>query len=200
MRIVYAFMICMSLLFSRDNPFAEVVGEGEFPISTNMPKILGKLKNESFTLPSTARSVKRIIVEYQNLDGSIGKSVKELDKSVDWHMPINIRHKHAPEQSKQYQSRANLKFIDFATKNSEMKISTTNRMLRHFMLANPHRVVIDFERNSKFLSKKFTDFSRPFKAVRIGNHDGYYRVVVELDGQYEYQIKSYKNSYVIKIR
>ncbi|MDP2894442.1 MAG: AMIN domain-containing protein, partial [Sulfurimonas sp.] len=39
-----------------------------------------------------------------------------------------------------------------------------------------------------------------FKDVRIGNHDGYYRVVVELDGYYRYDFKKISNGYQIELK
>jgi hypothetical protein len=39
-----------------------------------------------------------------------------------------------------------------------------------------------------------------FKEVRIGNHDGYYRVVVELDGLYRYDFKKVVDGYIIKLK
>jgi hypothetical protein len=47
---------------------------------------------------------------------------------------------------------------------------------------------MDFKRVTDFRSKSKTLSNAPYKTIRLGNHDGYYRAVIELDGQYQYTI------------
>ncbi len=72
-------------------------------------------------------------------------------------------------------------------------------MLRNFLLVNPHRIVMDFKRDTDIRSyiKKYP--KDIFRSVRIGGHKGYYRVVVELDGHYRYSMKKTSDGYVIKL-
>ena len=39
----------------------------------------------------------------------------------------------------------------------------------------------------------------PFSKIRMGNHDGYYRVVIELDGQYRYKLETQERDYTIVV-
>lgn len=200
MKLIFVSLILLFTLSARDNPFADVITKESFPVSTNIPKSLTDLKKESFRLPDTARVVKRVIIEYQNLDGSIDTLASTLDKRVDWHMPLHLTHRKAPTKGSSYQENVKLSFIKFSTKGNKMKVMTKDRLLRHFMLPKPYRIVLDFKGSTHFLAKKYTQFSKPFKKVRLGNHDGYYRVVVELDGQYEYQEKRDSSGITLSVR
>jgi hypothetical protein len=188
------------LLVARDNPFSDVVTTETFPVSTNIPKVVKDLRKESFRLPNSARVVKRVIIEYQNLDGSVQKQSTDIDKKVDWHMPLVLTHRKSASSADRFTQKVKLPFIKFSTKANKMRVATKDKLLRHFMLPHPHRIVLDFKGSSRFLSKKYTDLSRPFTKIRLGNHHGYYRVVVELDGQYEYQEKSDRSGITLSVR
>lgn len=200
MKFIFLLITLLFILDARDNPFTDVVSSESFPVSTNIPKKLNDLKQESFRLPNSARVVKRVIIEYQNLDGSIDRLATSLDKKVDWHMPLVLKHRKAPVQGSIYRDKIKLPFIKFSTKSNKMKLKTEDKLLRHFMLTRPHRIVLDFEGSIKILARSYKRFSKPFKKVRLGNHNGYYRVVVELDGQYEYQKQSYNSDIILTIR
>ncbi len=197
--LMILFIFCLSL-YARENPFADVISKAAFPVSTNMPKVKTDISRETYILPNTALVVKRVIIEYQNLDGSVQKLVKELDKKIDWHMPLNLSHTKAPDYTNRYKQKVKLPFISFATKANKMKVLTKDPLIRHFMLPKPHRIVLDFKGSSHFLAKKYSQFTKPFKRVRLGNHDGFYRVVVELDGQYEYQEKTDSHGITLSVR
>ena len=190
MRYIWIGWLLALVLQARENPFVPVAPIEEIlPVSSNEVKTYTPLEYETFVLPDSVRAVTRIIVEYQNLDGSIDQKVKELDKSIDWHEPIVITHKKRTPQKDTFGAVGDYGFISFKTHGKVMKIQTKNSLLRHFMLAKPHRVVMDFARTSHFLSKQFKATGIPYTIVRIGNHKDYYRVVVELDGQYEYKLE-----------
>jgi hypothetical protein len=60
--------------------------------------------------------------------------------------------------------------------------------------------VLDFKRESTMKSyAKKTDI-KVFKSVRIGNHDGYYRAVIELDGLYKCDLKKTSVGYMLLLK
>ena len=67
------------------------------------------------------------------------------------------------------------------------------------MLVDPHRIVMDFEREANFLSFEKKLKTLPFMDVRIGNHDGYYRVVIALDGHYRFTTEKIPSGYRISL-
>ncbi len=200
MKIFFILVTLMLSLIARDNPFSDVVTKESFPVSTNIPKQHQDLTLERFRLPNSARVVKKVIIEYQNLDGSIDKLSADIDKAVDWHMPLVLTHNKYIPESGRFVMAVKLPFIAFSTKAKSMKVETADQLLRHFMLPRPHRIVLDFKGSSKFLAKKYTKLTKPFSKIRLGNHSGYYRVVIELDGQYEYQEKRIKNGIILTVR
>jgi len=68
----------------------------------------------------------------------------------------------------------------------------------------PHRIVLDFKTDKeieiKNSVKEKNDECNIFKEIRMGNHDGYYRVVIELDGHYRYNLKKIAEGYLIDLK
>ena len=106
MKYLLIFFLSYLSIFARENPFADVISKAAFPVSTNIPKVQTDLRRETFKLPNTARVVKRVTIEYQNLDGSVERLVKELDKKVDWHMPLKLSHAKSTDYSQRYQQKS----------------------------------------------------------------------------------------------
>lgn len=200
MRHFILLLSLFTLVIARDNPFNPVVSDEAFPVSTNIPTKLKNLVSETISLPNTARSVTKIIIEYKNLDGGVERKQLVLNKAIDWHMPIKITHQQHQKVTKTSKNLAHTSFIHFIQKGATLRLETSNPMVRNFMIANPHRIVIDFSRMSNFLSKKFEVHSAPFSVIRIGNHKNYYRVVIELDGKYQYRINHVKKGIEIHVR
>lgn len=196
-------------LIARENPFFPVENEEDIPLTTNQVNYSPALKRVSIKLPSTARTVESVTVEYKNLDGSIDTKKVSLHNSIDWHLPLFIsqnyencsneqiiKSKKSVQKSK-YRKIVSLPFISFYESGKKLKIVTKDKMLRSFLLVKPHRIVCDFKRQTDFglYSKKLSAPSR-FKKIRLGTHKGYYRVVIELDGYYRYKLKKRASSYI----
>jgi len=193
-------LLMTSTLSARENPFESLVGANkieEVGISTNVADIVEPYNGSSVNLPSSARVLRSIDFIYQNLDGSIAKKSVLVEKGVDWHEPLIVTHnkkKKLPEAKQQIKEEqkllASFGFIRFEKQGTDLRVISNDDMQRHFLLVNPHRIVIDFKRDASFATKHFEiKKSAPFRNIHIGNHDGYYRVVIELDGQYRYKLK-----------
>ena len=131
MKFIFLLITLLFSLVARDNPFADVISNEAFPISTNIPKTLTDLRHESFRLPDSARILKRVIIEYQNLDGSVDTIATTLNKKIDWHMPLVLKHQKAPAVGSTYKVKINLPFIKFSTKSHKMKLKTKDKLIRH---------------------------------------------------------------------
>lgn len=190
----YLFLLLISLsLFGRDNPFFPSDPNAKQTATTNQVETLQPFSEQSISLPDSARAVRGITIEYQNMDGSIHEVKLPLNRSVDWHDPFVItqKNKATPKQRVTKKKRtAGLKFIHFTPDHKTLHVNTKDKLLRHFMLTNPYRVVLDFQRDTSFKPKEFKLDQAPYKKIRMGNHDHYYRVVIELDGQYRYKINN----------
>ncbi|MFK5882594.1 MAG: AMIN domain-containing protein [Sulfurospirillum sp.] len=217
MKILQLFLLLGVLCFARDNPFAPVENIAKF---TQLPKQDKHFKKADFSLPDSARVLKKVDVYYQNLDGSISRRVVQIDKKIDWHDEFMLTYKKdlqnqkkakrttllTAEKTQQNQSENEIKsfkykgFISFKVGKKRLEIFTKDRKIRDFMVDKPYKIVIDFKRDTNFLTKSFKVDMPPFVSIVLGNHDKYYRVAIELDGQYVYSLKKAKGDYIVTLK
>ncbi len=217
MRIFTLFLLLGVLCFARDNPFAPVENITKF---TQPAKQENHFKKVDFSLPDSARILKKIDVYYQNLDGSISRRVVKVDKKIDWHDDFRLVYKKELKEQEetdestqsmtkkpqQNQSQNDIKifkykdFIAFKVGKKRMEIITKDSKIRDFMVDKPYKIVVDFKRDTNFLTKSFQVDMPPFVKIVLGNHNKYYRVAIELDGQYIYSIKKQKGDYIITLK
>ncbi|MDF1881496.1 AMIN domain-containing protein [Sulfurimonas sp. MAG313] len=193
MRFTLFIFLSFITLWARDNPFFPSDPNAQDMITSNHVENLKPFSQQEIKLPNSARAIKAITISYQNLDGSIEKENLYLNNKIDWHVPFVISHNVsmlAASQSKKKSKTINAKFIKFVPNKKSMRVITKDKMLRNFMLTSPHRIVLDFARETSFRPKNFIINEAPFKKIRMGKHDSYYRVVIELDGQYKYKLLS----------
>lgn len=216
----YIFLSTLFLLISlhaRENPFFPSAGEKSLTFTSNESTTLPKLKRASTTLPSNARVIKKVTIEYENLDASMQTKIIELNHTIDWHLPVFVSQsfseqatqktpitKPRPQKSttikkkeSSFKSIVTMKHGSFLHKGKTLKILSKDALLRDFLLGKPHRIVMDFKKDSDIKSYIKKIQKSVFTKVRIGNHEGYYRVVIELDGYYRYQLQKLKDGYLI---
>jgi hypothetical protein len=199
------FLFIMSV-YARENPFFPASGELDIPMTTNQVPVIPPLKRATVSFPSTARTIESITIKYKNLDGSLSDKTIKLGNSIDWHLPLFFSQNIAMAEEKsfskkvKYKKIAGVSFISLYESKQKLKIVTEDEMLRNFLLTKPHRIVCDFKREIDIRSyevdtaKKNSVVTR----VRLGNHSGYYRVVIELDGYYSYEVEKISNGYLLK--
>lgn len=213
-------LLLSSLLFltltARENPFFPSEGQNDIPVTSNIAQNIQPLKRAAMSLPSTARMVESFTVTYKNLDGSIAHKTVTLGNSVDWHLPLFLTQSYSSVNEKkrvvkktqkrdgdnrlESHSIDKLKFVKFSSMGKEFKVETKDKLLRDFILTRPHRIVLDFKRESDIPSYLKKDLSTNyFKELRVGNHKGYYRVVITLDGYYQYKKTTTQQGYTFKL-
>ncbi len=178
-------------LISRENPFLPATDEKGILVTANKKIEYAPLQHATITLPSTARTVENITIKYKNLDGSVTEKTEKLGNSVDWHLPLFLSQKlHSSVKEKKSELELlKTHFVKISSTQKVIKISTRDKIIRNFMLTNPHRIVCDIKKaiNMRSLEKSISKHSI-VKKIRIGNHKGYYRIVIELDGHYKYHL------------
>ena len=201
MRLLFLIFIMMIPLLGRDNPFFPSDPTKRQTPTTNRVENLKPFTTQTLSLPNSARAIKKIRITYLNLDGSISNEELELNNAIDWHQPFVVSQQSANSKGvKKTQKKSktiDAKFIQFKPSERSIKIETKDKILRNFMLTAPHRIVLDFSRDTSFKPKRFDVAEIPFKQIRMGNHDKYYRVVIELDGAYNYKLQTSEDSYTI---
>ncbi len=219
-KVLFTVLLLLTSLSARENPFFPSSGEKDIPLTSNIDSDLTPLKRATLTLPSTARVIEGVTVKYKSLDGSRHSETIELDNSVDWHLPIFIsqsytnevqkvtapkkkiaKAKITPKKQSSYKKIAGMKLISFYSKGKKLKVITKDTIIRNFLLVKPHRIVCDFKRDTNIKSyvKEMAKNSL-FTKIKVGNHSGYYRVVIELDGHYRYATKDIENGYLFELK
>jgi len=207
-KLIFLFSLFSALLIARENPFFPSSGEMDIPTSNKISK-LDPLKRVTLTLPSTARTIESVTVTYKNLDGSISKVTEDLENSVDWHLPIFVSQNYggvgsepkSTKKSSKYIKIAGLKFIKLYKNKKTLKIETKDKLIRNFLLTKPQRIVCDFQRDISIRSyEKIISAKGIVTKVKLGNHKGYYRVVIELDGYYRYKLKKSEGTYTFYLQ
>ncbi len=200
-RVLLVLLLLLGVLYARENPFFAVKGEKDMPYTSNENRTLPPLKKATVFLPTQARIIQKITVEYKSLDGSIGKKSINLQNSVDWHLPIFIlqnykKNVYNPIKKEKFKKLFSFKYASFFSRAKSIKIITKDKIIRDFLLVNPHRIVIDFKRDANFRSYMKKNKDTIFTKINIGNHAGYYRVVIRLDGQYVFKKKKISDGYM----
>lgn len=79
-------------------------------------------------------------------------------------------------------------------------IKTHNNLLREFSLKNPNRIVMDFKTNYVLQNKHFKMETDYVDEIYSGVHRNFYRLVIKLDGIYDYDIQKNVGEYIIKLK
>jgi len=229
-KVIFISALLLFTLNARENPFFPSTGEKDILITTNNNGSQTPLKRATIALPTQARVLQKVTIEYKNLDGSVESKSIEVENSVDWHLPIFISQSYSevpnsaiqveataapvsqkkkiePEVEKKsvqketkYENIASISFLKLYSSGKKLKLVTGDEMIRNFLIVNPHKIVIDFKKETDIKSYIYEIPKNIFKEVRIGNHDGYYRVAIELDGLYRYDFKKISDGYLIELK
>lgn len=214
-KVIIVSLLVIVTLQARQNPFFPSKGEVDIPYTSNSKTTLPPLKRAAITVPSHARVIKKVTVEYINLDGTTSTTSIKLNNSIDWYLPIFITQsmgeiktkdkktkvtKPKKNSSDKYEEVFNLGFITFYKKDKEFRIATKDFLVRDFLLTKPHRIVLDFQKDLNVKSKVKNLNTKYFKKISFGVHEHYYRVVLELDGHYRYTKKRQKKGYSLFLR
>lgn len=205
MKIIVALFFFMLALFARENPFFPMYDQQELPYTSNLSTELEPLKRASIALPPQARVLQKVTVSFKNLDGSIETKSIDLNHAVDWHLPLFISQSYqkekalTPQSQEKFEYLGEIPFAKFYASQRAFKIVTQDKKIRDFLLVNPHKIVVDFKRDASLKTKSILNKNTLFEKIRIGNHAGYYRVVIELDGTYKYTAQDRKDGYLFEV-
>ena len=78
-------------------------------------------------------------------------------------------------------------------------LKTKDKLIRQFMLTKPYRLVIDFDRDQYIKHKTQSLFDTFFTRMVMGNHNGFYRIVLYLDNYYDYKITEDKKGQLVEL-
>lgn len=200
----FVLLLLVTTLFARENPFFPVAQEQDILFTTNINKEIEPLSRASVQLPPQARVLQKITVSFKNLDGSIESKSIELNHAIDWHLPLFISQSYAEtkeekKREEEFKLIGTIEFAKFYAAGHKFKLETKDEKLRDFLLVDPHKIVVDMKRDASLKTKTIKNQNTIFHKVRVGNHKGYYRVVIELDGTYRYSVNEYEGGYIFEV-
>lgn len=224
--LLFAFFF-IAALNARENPFFPSSGEKDIPYTSNENNEILPLKRATIALPPQARVLQSVTIHYKNLDGSQESKSIELENFVDWHLPIFISQSYTsadtPAEDKtkvitkdkktektttesqtntdenKFKQIASTKNVTFSTYDKYLKIVTKDKIIRNFLLVQPHRIVLDLKSDASVKTYEENMSENIFTKIRVGNHEGFYRVVIELDGYYKYKFKDTEDGYIFEL-
>jgi len=201
-------------LIARENPFEPVKTSTTTGKATYKQETMKSFQEVRAQLPSSARILKTVEFSFQNLDGSIEKKSLQVDKKIDWHDELVVKKANDVAQSmpklpksmpktNETKPKTTIQFkniVSFTISDKEIQIQTVDKKMRDFLVTNPHKIVLDFKKEISFYTKVYNLKTKFFKSIAIGKHNGYYRVAIELDGKYLYDLKAVSKGYLINLK
>ncbi|MHC3993422.1 AMIN domain-containing protein [Thiomicrolovo sp. ZZH C-3] len=88
----------------------------------------------------------------------------------------------------------------FLFSEGKVRIESKDKLAKHFVIRKPTRIILDFEANADFPTRKRKVNVAPFKEIRMGMHPGYYRVVIELHKHADYSVEPSKYGYTLTLQ
>lgn len=191
-RSLFLSLILLAPLFARENPFFAADPYKSQKVTSNIPDTKPNMSSINYTLPDQARILKEVTFTIQNLDGSIENRRVAIDQTIDWHRPITVSQAKGSTSEKltrnSSSSGADFGFIHFMAEGKRLSIKTSEPLVRHFVLSDPNRIVLDFKRDAIFKSVQKNLGSVPYLNVSLENHGKFARATITLDGRYGYSL------------
>ncbi|TDJ86307.1 AMIN domain-containing protein [Campylobacter volucris] len=215
------FVLFATLLNAKDNPFDNNTEKKNFEFAQFSP-----FQRQDFNFDSNARILKNITITYINLDGSEQQMTLDINKSIDWHdnfafiksktpnatpiLDVSVTvDKKSSKKVEENNTTVNIEtplftgdiynFISLSFYNNKINIKTRDKMLRNLSIGDPTKIIIDFAKNQNFNTKTLQVNTANVKKVVFGSHKGYYRLVIYLDGKYDYEYSKGKNLHVFNL-
>lgn len=167
-----------------DGSISEEIVSIEQNVNWHDPLILSKNKDENITKTPAV------------LSNALTKTPKVEEKKSPQEIPIPQNILPKPKDKMIYLTDN----ISFEIIKNDIKIVTKDTKIRDFLVSDPYKIVIDFKKESSYPTKTVLLESAPFVSATLGNHDGFYRIVILLDGHYRYDLQSVDGGYSIKLK
>lgn len=137
----------------------------------------------------------------ENLQNALKKN--EIKKAETPVVQLPLTQKESPKEKEILASSrfALTENIGFAIESKAIIIYTKDIKVRDFLISNPYKVVVDFKKEKDTFATKTMEFSKPpFVSATLGDHDGFYRIAIVLDGHYRYDIAMVEGGYKIVLK
>lgn len=182
---------------ARENPFETIDSALTSGKTTQIKENKKDFESTKITLPRSERILQSIPVPFQNLDSSMCEESVPIEENINWNEPLILSKKVDENKTKTINLADH---ISLEIVQNEIKIVTKDTKIRDFLVSDPYKIVIDFKKKSSYPTKTILLESPPFISATLGNHDGFYRIVILLDGHYRYDLQSVDGGYSAKLK
>ncbi|AJC84025.1 AMIN domain-containing protein [Campylobacter peloridis] len=223
MKISFYMLLFLSMfVYAKDNPFDNNTDKTNTEFVNTSP-----FQRQDFNFNSQARILKNITITYINLDGTEEQISMDINKNINWHDTYSFIKTKTPNatpildvsvtvpQEKNTKTEENnttinietplytgsiYNFLSLSFYNNKINIKTEDKMLRNLSIGDPTKIIIDFAKKQNFNTKTLQVNTAHVKKVVFGSHKGYYRLVIYLDGKYDYQYSKNENLHTFNFR
>ena len=194
MRLIWTiFLLLPIILMARENPFASA-SESQVVVPTKEPLAVEKTRTQ--TKPKIHP---RRINTTETATQSINKPKVHPQRQVKQITQTQSKPKIHPQRNLGKKEVLNFSKARFVFRENSAYIETKDKIIRHFSIANPPSIVIDFRGASDFASQRKRLSTKPFTKLQMGAHGKRYRVVLRLDKMHQYKIDKRKYGQVVTI-
>jgi len=203
---------------ANDNPF---INAKEANTTVIAPEAF---ERKEFAFPSDARLIKSVNISYIALDGSEKNLSFDVGASMDWHdtfviakvtkvasspnLDVSVT---LPAQSAEINSTLNIEahldsgkigdFLGYTTYAKRVKIASEDEIISDFVIGDPSKIVLDFKKDIAFPTQTLRlNQDSAFQRLQVGSHKGYYRLVLYLDGKYDYSLEKTAGGYILSLK
>jgi len=170
-----------------DGSLSEEIVAIEQNVDWHLPLILSSQKIESnVSTPVVLPEAKKIVEKK-----APAPMIKDEEKTVATKSAVNVNMDSTFKLSDD---------LSFFINQNEITIFTKDIKIRDFLIADPYKVVVDFRKASSYATKTLEFKKAPFVSATLGNHDGFYRIAILLDGHYRYDLQAFNGGYIIKLK
>lgn len=193
-------LLLTTSIIARDNPFFPASLQSQ--TTSNIPDTTPKLGTYSIPLPDQSRILKEITVTLQNADGSIETKTYTIERSLDWHKQLLVTQGGSSKPAEQPMPTGSARSADFGFVNAavfqnKLVLKSSSTILRHFILTDPNRIIIDIDYKGVFDTSEKILNQKVFRTLAVGHHGKFARLTVTLDGRYHYKIEKKSNEAII---
>jgi len=172
-------------LLARDNPFAP-----NDPHKTLKPHV-----RKAKIHPQRHVVRPKVSADTSKQEQTTATAAIKLPKSIHskTEPKIHPKRKHLEKEVVNYEK------ARFVFSENSVSIETKDKIIKHFSIAKPPSIVIDYKAKSDFASKRKVLSTKPFKKLEMGSHRTRYRVVFRLERKHQYVLTETKYGQRIKI-
>ena len=137
-------------------------------------------------------------------DSSDNSTKTKQDSTQETSKPHQIRTDSVQDSTRKAQNTQDSrlsKSAPYSVNGNSIFIAYQGNLKRHYIMQNPYRIVLDFEINKKYYKKNRYIINQPyFKRLRYGLHTSFLRIVLELDGNYVYELEKRADGVKINVK